>query len=128
MMNESYLQHYGVLGMRWGIRKAKRYERKAAETNNRDKAEKYMAKSRKLTAKHTRRAGGKHVVDYTRSQSMGKTLVKSLLAGTYGTLRYNELRANDVRRGAAIVGAIAYKSINAVSTGLVGIAEPRLRK
>lgn len=131
MMDDNYLEHYGVLGMRWGIRKANKYERKARKANARNDAalsQKYMAKSKKLRKKHTTRAGGEKAVKYTRSQSLGKTLVKSGIFGTHGALRYNELRSKDVSRGRAAVAGLIYNASNAVTTSAVGFVEPRLRQ
>lgn len=48
--------------------------------------------------------------------------------GTYGTLRYNELRSKNILRGKAfIVGSLA-NGINYATMNAASIIEPRLRE
>ena len=47
------LQHYGVKGMRWGVRRAKKSYAKATATGNKDKIEKLDAKMAKHKTKAT---------------------------------------------------------------------------
>ena len=128
--NNTELYHYGVLGMRWGIRKAKKYSNKSKKLKrkgNYSKAAKYAAKSMALTKKHTTRAGGAKAVSYTTSESLYKTISKTYLMGTYGTLKYNEARAKGTSRGAAYVNALPDIAVNALTGGLYSIIEPRVR-
>ena len=158
-MNNNELMHYGVLGMKWGHRRAQRLLTKAAkkrdsarELNNMSsykasqgksksalkkhnkaeaaqyKAERYQEKSKAITKKHMMRSGGKKAYDYGTKQSLGKTLVKTYLMGTYGTLRYNELKSKGVSRGKSFLAGVGLNSINMLSLGGVGFIEPRARK
>lgn len=126
--NELY--HYGVLGMRWGIHRAKKYERKAAAAKSAGdarNASRYQGWANQLRRKHTRRSGGKKAVDYTQSETLGKTVVKSMLLGTFGTLHYNEARANGESRAEAAINAIGHEVINKATAGVGSIVLPRVR-
>ena len=126
--NELY--HYGVLGMRWGVKRARRNLVKADRLRSRgmtEKANRLEARAKAKLQKHNRYSGGSATVDYTMKQSLGKQLAKSYLFGTYGALKYNEARAKGASRGKAAVNAILYNTGNIASGGGMSILEPRVR-
>ena len=128
---ENYLEHYGVLGMRWGHRKAQKLllkADKARRSGNLSEYRQYQSKSKALNKKHMERAGGRKSYDYSIKQSTGKTIAKTMLFGTYGTLRYNEARANGYERGKSAVLAALASSANSLTGGGLSFVEPRLRE
>lgn len=142
-MNENELMHYGVLGMKWGVHRANKLSSKAAGSVSRSKelkkqgrtseanremakAKKYKATSEKITKKSIERSGGTKAYEYNKNESLGKSIAKSSIMGTYGTLRYNELRSKNIVRGKAfIVGELA-NGINYATMNAASIIEPRL--
>lgn len=124
--SNEYLMHYGVLGMKWGVHRARKYQAKADQMKRKGNIEaykKYSAKSRKITGKHKRRAGAAY--DRINNQKMSKTLLQSAVFGTYGALKYNQMRGKDVKRGEAAVRSMLFNIGNVYSAGLLSVVEPR---
>ena len=106
--------------------KAEKYKRNAYE--DRADSTKYANKARQIKTKHEKLAGGKAAYDYTKKQSTGKALVKSYLFGTYGAMKYNEARSKGVARGRAAVDGMVYGFGNNLTSGVLSVVEPRMRK
>lgn len=131
-------QHYGVLGMKWGVHRAKvnkskssKYRSKAMASTgskkkkNLKKAEKYAKKSKKIQTKHELRAGKKTYkkVDKT---SVVKLLGESVFMGTYGSLKYNSSRAKGENVFTSFLNGAGHSIFDAALLGLPSFVEPRL--
>jgi hypothetical protein len=126
---DTELYHYGVLGMKWGVHRAKVYQAKSNRARSRGNigdAERYQNKSNRMMEKNERLSGGKNAFERASKQSMGKTLAQAAVFGTYGATKYNQARAKHASRGKAAVQAILYNAGNKMTGGLLGVVEPRL--
>lgn len=115
-VSELDLKHYGVIGMKWGVRRAykkgkpytykshgqKKYEKKLDRQMNKGVSAKRMAKTRNKLEQYKTRDISR--VDYATRTSVGKSVVKTMLFGPFGSGNYNRMRASGAGRiGSAFV-------------------------
>ena len=80
-MNNDYLQHYGILGMRWGVKKA---SSRSSESQHEDYVKAHSKKSVKsmsddeLRERNKRLQMEKNYSDLTKKTSYGKKVVKAI--------------------------------------------------
>ena len=120
--------HYGVLGMKWGQRRAAKYAKKAAKAQRRGKtteAREYSRQSKQIESYH-RKMGGSKTYDRVKNQSTLKLVGKSYLLGTYGTLKYEQAKSANKTTGRSLVNAVAHETANRFTGGIVSVVEPRL--
>ena len=108
------LKHYGVLGMKWGIRKARKkgvdYAYKSSNTKRYEKkADKYEKKGNtakaelnKNRAKRSAELDSK-MQDSVAKSSAGKTTAKILLNGVFGAKTYEALKASGYNRADSFI-------------------------
>ena len=108
--NEEYsnndIKHFGVLGMRWGVRHDKKYqaiERSARGKKNYNSIVKKakLDTANRLYSKNTSKMNNSIV-----NASTGETLVKSFLMGSYGSMKYAKAKSEGSKTASAAVHAV----------------------
>ena len=130
--------HYGVLGMKCGVHRAKvnkakssKYRSKAKASTgskkekNLKKADKYAKKSKKIQTKHELRAG-KQTYKKVDKTSVVKLLGESALMGTYGSLKYNTARAKGGNVFTSFANGAGHSVLNRALFNLPSFVEPRI--
>ena len=116
-MNNNELYHYGVIGMKWGVRKADRGEKvgrlgRYLSSSNRDEAARALSRNKAYSEKDVdvaREYADVHkrsVINRYSSQSTGKRVAQILLMGSQGTAYYHENRMKGNGRAKSYIKAM----------------------
>ena len=120
------LKHYGVVGMKWGHRKAqnagtsytykshgqKKWEKKLNKAKAKPNNEKALTKAENKLEFYKKRDENRQ--NYAQSTSVGKSVAKGILMGPIGSGQYNRLRAAGVNRGISFLASnILVSSVSA---------------
>ncbi len=121
-MTENELYHYGVLGMKWGVRRAR--SKGTSYTYKSRAQKKYDSKVNKM---EERKSNGKHInerkykvakskqqmyknrdknrQDYAEMTTVGRSFVKTVMMGPVGNGNYNRFRAGGHGRVFSFLGS-----------------------
>lgn len=116
-MINNELYHYGVIGMKWGVRKSDRGEKvgrlgRWLSTSNRDEAANVLSRNKAYddkdvaVAREYANVHKRSVVDRYSSQSTGKRVAQILLMGSQGTAYYHENRMKGNGRAKSYIKAM----------------------
>ena len=130
--NRSELQHYGVIGMKWGVHKAKKAGTTYTYTSHGQK--KYEKKLEKAKTKGATE-GVKNTIksklevykvrdrkrqDYAESTKLGSVVARGILLGPLGSGNYNRMRATGHTRLRSFMASSYVTQIMATPLSMIG--------
>lgn len=123
--SEAYLAHYGVLGMRWGVRHDKQYksEKAAIKSSGKDKASQKAAlnEAKVKAANRLYSTNSEEANRRIQTRSTAKTIGATALLGSYGMLHYDRAVAEHGKKGQAVARGLMASYVNNYTMGAAGI-------
>lgn len=119
-MNNDELYHYGILGMKWGVHRARKKEAQNARKNAYDKAEKELTKSMSSIEKNYKRGQLMSKKDTNRESEAERKYVSALNKADREYKRAKKDRSNDAKiadRLYSMNSKDANKQITSMTTG-----------
>ena len=137
--SNAYLVHYGVLGMKWGIRRAsksgssysykshgqKKYAKKVEKLSSKNKNSKELKKAETKLSVYKQR--DKNRQSFVETTAVGKQIVKNYLAGYVGSGIYNRYKAAGEGSTKAIIKTLATATVPVLGPA-VGVATSRRKE
>ena len=122
---ENELQHYGVLGMKWGVRnsrevRAVKKSRRKGEIDDKQYRKK-LSKAKNDAAKRLYPLQNTKTNEIVNNMSVGKAFAESILfTNSYGALKYNDALAKGDSKLVAAGKGFVYGQANYYTLGIIG--------
>lgn len=100
------IKHFGVLGMRWGVRHDKQYQAKERSARGKKNYNSIVKKAKLDTANRLYSKNTSKMNNSIVNASTGETLVKSFLMGSYGSMKYAKAKSEGSGTASAAVNGI----------------------
>lgn len=135
MKDDTSLQHYGVIGMKWGIRRARNKQAKEnykkAISNNVDKkdAKKSYKLEKKNKSNDTKIANrlysknSKAMNARIAKMDIGEAFLKTYVLGSYGTMKYEKARSEGSGVASSAGKAVLKNAGNVYALGIPSLVE-----
>lgn len=125
---DNELYHYGVIGMRWGIRHDKQYKSDKNSLKKQKKIGKINKEQYKQKLNNAKVSAANRLYGNTSAKSntkiatdsTAKTLAKTLLLSSYGAKKYNDSRAKGDSRSISAIKGYGYTVANTATLGSFG--------